>query len=350
MLSFFIKRIGYGLLIILGVVVVVFLLFFALPGDPVSMIVGPRTDEITREAIKKDLGLDQPLPMQLYLYLRDLSPISLHPNTEEEQQKYDYNTILPLGEKVLVAKVPYLRRSYQTNRRVSEIMAEKVVLTIILAVSAMIFATIVGISLGIVAALKQNTWWDHSIVTVSALGISTPSFVAATLVSLYFGYTLGPYLGLNAIGSLWEVGIYGRELHLENLILPSLTLGIRPLAIIVQLTRSSMLEVLSQDYIRTAKAKGVSRYKVIFKHALKNTLNPVITAISGWLASLLAGAYFVEIIFNYKGLGFETNLAVNNLDLPVIMGATLVIAVVFVVINIAVDLLYAVIDPRVRLS
>ncbi|MGD1840221.1 MAG: ABC transporter permease [Thermonemataceae bacterium] len=349
MLSFIAKRFFSGFMIIVGVVIVVFFLFFALPGDPVSMMVGQRTDDITREAIRKELGLDQSLPAQLYLYFRDLSPVSIHKDTPQEQQKYDYTSLLCFGESVLVLKVPYLRRSFQTNRKVSEIIGEKLILTVILALAAMFFATIVGISLGVMAALRQNTFWDHFIVTNSVVGISTPSFVAASLVSLFFGYMLGPYLGLNGIGSLFVTGIDGRELHLENLILPAFTLGIRPLAIIVQLTRSSMLEVLSQDYIRTAKAKGLSYYKVIFKHALKNALNPVITAISGWLASLLAGAFFVERIFDYKGLGYETIQAVYNLDLPIVIGATLIVASFFVVVNIIVDLLYALVDPRVRL-
>ena len=137
---------------------------------------------------------------------------------------------------------------------------------------------------------------------------------------------------------------------LKNLILPAFTLGIRPLAIIVQLTRSSMLDVLSQDYIRTAKAKGLSYYKVITKHALKNAINPVITAVSGWFASLMAGAFFIEHIFNWKGLGSTTIKAVQTLDFPVVMGSTLFIGAIFVIVNIFVDLLYAMADPRVRLN
>ena len=137
---------------------------------------------------------------------------------------------------------------------------------------------------------------------------------------------------------------------LRNLLLPAVALGIRPLAIITQLTRSSMLDVLGQDYIRTARAKGLSQMATVLHHALRNALNPVVTAVSGWLASLMAGAFFIEYIFNWKGLGTVTLRAVENLDFPVVMGATLFVAALFVVINIAVDVLYAVLDPRVKLD
>ena len=153
------------------------------------------------------------------------------------------------------------------------------------------------------------------------------------------------------MGSLYSIDDFGDEhLDLKNLILPTITLGLRPLAIIIQLTRSSLLDVLSQDYIRTATAKGLSFYRVVFKHALKNALNPVITAISGWFAGLMAGAVFVEIIFNWKGIGYEVVDALNKNDLPVVMGATLIFAMIFVVINIGVDIVYGILDPRVRVQ
>jgi peptide/nickel transport system permease protein len=220
-----------------------------------------------------------------------------------------------------------------------------------LALAAMVFASIVGILLGIIAALNQNKFIDHFFISISVFGISIPSFVSAIIIAMIFGYYLSDITGLNLTGQLWvNHPIRGRELQLQNLILPALTLGIRPLAIIVQLTRSSMLEVLSMDYIRTAYAKGLTKYQVVFKHALKNALNPVITAVSGWLASLMAGAFFVEYIFDWKGLGYTTIKAVQSLDFPVVMGITLLVATIFVVINIFVDLLYAAVDPRIRLS
>ena len=183
------------------------------------------------------------------------------------------------------------------------------------------------------------------------LGISAPAFFAGIIIAWLFGFVLADYTGLNMSGSLYSYDPFkGEIITLRNLWLPMITLGLRPLAIIVQLTRSAMLDVLSQDYIRTAKAKGLSRKTIIYKHALKNALNPVITAISGWFASLLAGSFFVEYIFGYNGLGRTTVHALEMSDFPVVMGSILFIAFVFVVVNILVDLLYAWIDPRVKLA
>ncbi|MDW7693051.1 ABC transporter permease [Flammeovirgaceae bacterium SG7u.111] len=350
MLKYILKRIGYGMLLMLGVVHAVFFLYHALPGDPVSLMAGQRSDPEMREAIRKDLGLDLPLQKQLLNYLNDLSVISFHKDTEENQVKYEYYCLFEIGETATVIKRPYFRRSFQTNQRVDELILDNLEGTIVLAFVAMLFASVIGIALGIIAALNKNSFWDHLLVSSSVIGISAPSFVAAILISMVFGYYLSEYTGLNMTGQLWVSDpLNGRELHLENIILPALTLGIRPLGIITQLTRSSLLDVLSQDFIRTAKAKGLSKRRVILKHALKNALNPVVTAISGWLASLMAGAFFVEYIFNWKGLGFQTLKAVEMLDFPVVMGATITVAIIFIIINILVDILYAVIDPRVRL-
>ncbi len=351
MVKFVVRRLVYGLLVLLGVVVVVFLLFQALPGDPVAMMAGQRTDATARAAIARDFGLDQPLPAQLVQYLKDLSPLALYEDTPENEARYDYLKLFSTGSRVLTLKSPYLRRSFQTNKRVDEIILENLPGTLVLALAAMLFATVLGIAFGMVAALRQNTFWDHTLVSLSVVGVSAPSFVTAILISMLFGYYLSEYTGLNMTGSLFVTDpVYGRQLALQNIILPAFTLGIRPLAIITQLTRSAMLDVLSQDYIRTAKAKGLRFWRVIIKHALKNALNPVITAVSGWLASLLGGAFFVEYIFNWKGLGWETIHAVETLDFPVVMGTTLLVALIFILINIVVDVLYAVLDPRIRFN
>lgn len=352
MVRYIAKRLAYGFLVLLGVVIVVFFLFHALPGDPVDMMAGQRTDIATRESISAELGLTEPLHTQFLLYINDLSPVSIHTDSERNQKKYGYSRLLGCGKnKVIVAKRPYLRRSFQSNRRVDEMLFENMVNTLWLAIAAMSFATLLGIVAGIIAALNQNTWIDHFILSTSVLGISVPTFLSAILFAIVFGYYLSDYTGLNLTGQLWVTDpVYGRQLHIENIILPAITLGIRPLSIIVQLTRSSMLDVLSKDYIRTAKAKGLSRFSTFYKHALKNALNPVITAVSGWLASLMAGAFFVEYVFDWKGIGFMTIKAVQSLDFPVVMGATLVVALFFIVINIFVDILYAAIDPRIRLT
>jgi len=168
--------------------------------------------------------------------------------------------------------------------------------TIVLALAAMLFATVIGILLGVLAAVKQNTWMDTSSVFASVLGISAPSFFMGIILAYLFGFVLSNYTGLQMTGSLYDIdAVNGKQLQLKNLLLPALTLGIRPLAIITQLTRSAMLDVLSMDYIRTAYAKGLSKRQVVFKHALRNALNPVITAITGWFAELLAGAFLWNI-------------------------------------------------------
>ena len=349
--SFILQRLLYGLAILAGVLGVVFVLFNVLPGDPAAMMAGQRSDVSTKEAIIKDLGLDKPLPVQLLIYVNDVLPISVHADTDENQKKYEYQRLIPAGEKVLVLKTPFLRRSFQSNKNVTDIILDHLPGTLWLAFAAMLIATVLGIFLGVLAALKPHTWIDHLLVTSSVLGISVPSFVAGIIIAMLFGFYWSDYTGLSMAGQLYEGDPFtGRHLALRNLLLPAFALGIRPLAIIVQLTRSSMLEVLSQDFIRTARAKGLSERDVVLKHGLRNALSPVITAVSGWLASLMAGAFFIEYIFNWKGLGSVTIKAVENLDFPVVLGATLFVAALFIVINILVDILYALLDPRVKLE
>lgn len=352
MLGFILSRLWQGVLVLLGVALTVFFLFQVLPGDPVALLAGQRSDAATRAAIAQDLGLDQPLPVQLLGYLNDVSPVGVHPRDSAGVAKYGGLQVLPLGsENALVLKTPYLRRSFQSNKEVLPILLDHFTGTLWLALAAMLLAAVVGIGLGMVAALRPHSWLDRVLVSTSVLGISVPSFVAAILIAMTFGFYWSRWTGLNLTGQLFETDPFtGRHLVLKNLLLPAFALGVRPLAVIVQLTRSSMLEVMSQDYIRTARAKGLSGYRTVMGHALKNALNPVLTAVSGWLASLMAGAFFIEYIFNWKGLGTVTLRAVENLDFPVVMGATIFIAALFVVVNIVVDILYAVLDPRVKLG
>lgn len=332
----------------LGVTVLVFFLFQGF-GDPSRLIIGQRADAATQENIRKDLYLDQPKWKQFILYLNDVSVISVHSN--EEIERKDLKGIFIGGENNFSIKIPYLRRSYQSRKDVWEILMDALPGTIILAFAAMLIATVLGIALGVLAAVKKDTWMDTSAVFASVLGISAPSFFMGILIAYLFGFVLSDYTGLHMTGSLFDTDPFeGRTLELQNLILPALTLGIRPLAIITQLTRSSMLDVLNQDYIRTAYAKGLSKRKVIWKHALRNAMNPVITAITGWFAELLAGAFFVEYIFGWKGIGKVTVDALEKLDFPVVMGSVLVASFFFIFINLLADLLYGVVDPRVRIT
>lgn len=348
MLKYFTKRILYGLLVMAGVVVVVFFLFQGF-GDPSRLIMGQTADAATQENIRKELYLDQPKWKQFFLYVNDVSPIAVHSRNEIESKKL--NGIFIGGESKLAIKAPYLRRSYQSKRDVWDILMEALPGTILLAFSAILIATFIGIPLGVLAAVKRNTWMDTSAVFSSILGISAPSFFMGIVIAYVFGFVLSDYTGLHMTGSLYDTDPFeGRRLQLQNLILPAITLGIRPLAIITQLTRSSMLDVLNQDYIRTAYAKGLSRRAVIWKHSLRNALNPVITAITGWFAELLAGAFFVEYIFGWKGIGKITVDALEKLDFPVVMGSVLISSFFFIVVNMIADLLYGVVDPRVRLE
>jgi len=308
--------------------------------------------------IKNKLGLDKPLTTQYLYYVNDLSLISIHKTSPEHYtylaaNKYDVLAKLNLGNQQLVLKAPYLRESFQKNgKKVSQIIADTLPNTIVLAFSAILIAIFLGITLGIVSALFKNTWIDKTIAVISTLGMSVPSFFAAILFAFTFGYLLHETTGLNMSGSLIEIDDLGNGKHFawKNLILPAVVLGIRPLGVVIQLMRNSLLEVLSLDYIRTARAKGLSEQQIILKHALKNSLNPVITALSGWFASMLAGAVFVEFIFGWNGLGKEIVDALNTLDLPVIMGAVLIIASTFIIINILVDIIYAYLDPKIKLE
>jgi peptide/nickel transport system permease protein len=357
-LKFIAKKCFYGVIVLLGVITTVFFLFNVLPGDPASIMLGQRANKDAVDAIHRDLGTDLPVMEQYALYLNDLFIVSVHDyeNTESHwylnPEKYSWISLFKIGRsKVVVLKIPYLRRSYITKRPVSDIILETLPETAVLAFTSIIIATIIGVFLGIVAAVKRNTFYDKMSLILSVLGMAAPSFFIGLIIAWLFGYVLRDYTGLSPTGSLYDIDVWnGEVLKLQNLILPAITLGMRPLAIVVQLMRSSLLDVLSQDYIRTARAKGLGFYKIILKHALKNALNPVVTAISGWFAGLMAGAVFVEFIFSWKGIGYEVFEALTKNDLPVVMGATLIFATIFVFINILVDIAYGILDPRVRIK
>jgi peptide/nickel transport system permease protein len=356
--KYILKKIFYSFLVLFGVATIVFFLFNVLPGDPATIILGQHASKEAVDKIHKKLGYDKPIITQYGMYLNDLSFLSVHNRRYNDSPiyldtaKYSYIQLFPVSENnVLVLKSPYLRKSYIDESKVSKIISETLPETIVLALSSIFLASILGITLGIFSALYKDTWIDKTALIFSALNISLPSFVSGLIIMWVFGFMLRDILHLNHVGSLWYTDDFGEErLALKNLILPTLTLGLRPLALIVQLTRSSMLDVLSMDYIRTARAKGVGFGKVVVKHALKNALNPVVTAISGWFAGLMAGAIFVENIFDWKGIGNKVFEALLQKDLPVVMGATLVFATFFVLINLLVDIIYSFLDPRVRIK
>ena len=392
---------------------------------------GERGSAEIRQKIERELGLDLSFGKQFLLYLNDLSPLSVHnPNESNsriylDDEDYSYYKVIGFSEnRTLVLKKPYLRRSYQNGRSVSEIIAESFPGTALLAIIAIGFALIVGIFVGVISALNKGSFFDRSSLFLAVLGMSGPSFFMAIIISwvggylwyeytslplvpvvfLFVGIIIGLYgffrskggiksivslgfkwlligtgiwiialgldqlfgvniipmsdvylklpgTGLNQTGSLKEVDVFsGPYFEWKNIILPALTLGIRPLAVIIQLTRNSMIDVMQQDYIRTARAKGLNDTKIVISHALRNALSPVITAVSGWFASMLSGAVFIEYVFGWQGLGLRIFEALLNEDMPLVMGSVLFIAIIFVFINVVVDILYGLLDPRIRIS
>ncbi|WAC03915.1 ABC transporter permease [Lacinutrix neustonica] len=358
MISYFLNKTVYALLTLFGVVTVIFFLFNVLPGDPALMMLGQNEDSEQLAIIKAKYGFDKPIGTQYLYYLNDLSPVSFHATSRDHytflrDQKYTAAALFTIGETTTVVKLPYLRESFtKQGKKVSQVLGETLPNTFVLAITAILIALLLGISLGVVSALKKDTVLDKSIRILSTIGMSVPSFFSAILFAWFFGFVLHKYTNLEMTGSLYELDDFGEKMNIKwkNLILPSIVLGIRPLAVVIQLMRNSLLEVFNQDYIRTARAKGLSEFQIIKNHALKNAMNPVVTAISGWFASMLAGAVFVEYIFGWNGLGKEIVNALNTLDLPVIMGSVLIIAVLFIIINIFVDIIYAWLDPKVTLE
>lgn len=354
------KRLAYGFAVLAGVATLIFFLFNILPGDPARMMLGQQADSASVAAINRDLGRDQPIGMQFLAYVNDLSPLSYvsYKGTSSlfryDPTKYEVVGVVkgPLGRGAWLLKWPYLRRSYQSKQPVAQMIASAFVPTLVLALTAMVFSTLVGILLGIGCALRKDSFFDRLMMALSVGGMSLPSFFAAILVAWLFAFVLARYTGLNMVGSLYAVDDFGRGEYLElrNLVLPAFTLAIRPLAVITSLTRSAMLDTLSADFIRTARAKGLSNFQVVVRHALRNSLNPIITAVTGWFASLMAGAVFIEYIFDWKGIGLLMVNALETYDLPVVMGVVLFVSVLLVIINIFADVAYARLDPRIRPS
>jgi len=308
MIAYIIRNFLYTILILLGVITVTFCLLYVVPGDPARIMLGQRADVASVEAVREELGLNKPLYVQYFRFL---------------------------GKAVQGD----LGRSYASNRDVVETIMDKFPATALLAVSALLISAIVGVLIGIISAVRSYTLLDNASMLFALFGISFPTFAFGLIMALVFGFWLKwfPLSGYISEGASY-------------LILPMVTLALRPLAIIARITRSSMLDAMSQDYVRTAKAKGLSQGKIIFKHTLRNALNPIVTTISTSLAATLGGAYFIEYIFNWPGIGLLAFDSILKLDFPMIQGTVLFSAVIFVVINFFVDILYAVLDPKVKLS
>lgn len=320
-----------------------------MPVDPARMTFGQRLESQTLEATRQQYGLDQSLGVQLLYYLRDVSPIAILDPSDEIIEKYTIWLNLKIGSKLLVFKAPFLRVSYQSGRPVWEILRDALPQTLILAIAALCLAAPLGILLGVLGARYRGTIIDESLIALSVLGYSVPSYVSALVFSIIFGFWLGEWTGLPVQGSLYALDDAGDvHLKLSHLILPALALGIRPIAVIMQITRGAMISEKSMNYMTVARAKGLSPLVLEWKHALRNAANPIITSISGWFAALLAGSFFVESIFNYNGIGKVTVNALLMFDVPVLIGAIITVSGIYVLINIGTDLIYRSLDVKLR--
>ncbi|MDQ8172359.1 MAG: ABC transporter permease [Gemmatimonadota bacterium] len=304
MLPLLARRLLLSLPTLAGVLVVVFLLLYVAPGDPVQAMVGERADPATIARLRADLHLDEPLPTQFGYYASGVLR----------------------GD---------LGRSYVTNRPIVRDIAERFPRTLLLATAAMLLATITGVTIGVLASLRPNGWFDRIALAVTYLGISFPVYWIGLLLIVLFAVTLR---WLPASG-------YGRP---EFLVLPALALGSRSIAYLARVTRSAMLEVLGADFVRTARAKGLAESGVVVRHALRNALIPVITVIGLDFGAYLTGSILTETIFSWPGIGRYVVMAISRRDLPAVQGAVLFLSVVFVLVNLITDLAYQRADPRLR--
>ena len=306
MIQYFLKRLLQAIPVLLGVIIITFVLMYIIPGDPVVSMVGERYSEETVQRLRQELHLDDPLPLQFLRYVGNV----LQGN---------------------------FGNSFITGEPVVALIIEKFPNTMMLAITAMFFAILIGLTAGIMSSVRPGSFMDRGIMVLALAGISAPVFWVGLILVLVVGVML-QWLPPTGFGGI------------EYLILPALTLGLRSAAYLARLTRATMLDVLSHDYIRTARSKGLPEWKVFIKHAFPNTLIPVITIIGTDFGSYLSGAVLTESIFGWPGIGRLALEAIMKRDFPVIQGTVLFMAIMFVLMNVLVDLLYGVVDPRIRLE
>ena len=301
-----IKRTLAALLVILGVSVAVFLLTHVIPGDPIEVMLGERAQAADRAALAAAYGLDRSLTQQMVFYYQGL-------------------LTLDLGE------------SFHYHRPVVELIAERLPATAELAIAAMVVSLLVALLLGMVSAWYRNSWIDDGARVLSLLGVSIPNFWLGPMLILFGSVMLGwfPVSGRQGWGSL---------------VLPAITLGTALAAIVARMLRNSLLEIAEADYVRTARAKGLSEWVILWRHSLRNALLPVVTLVGLQIGAILGGSVIVETVFSWPGVGRLTVEAIQSRDYPLVQGCVLLIAVVYVVINLLTDLVYGLIDPRIRLS
>lgn len=330
--KYFLKRLALTIPTLIGVSIIVFLLIHMIPGDPIDIMLGDRVTEESRILLEERLGLNEPLPVQYWQWLSGAI-------------RGDFG------------------RSIRSNQPVIEEIMERLPATVELTVVALFIAVVFGIIFGVSAARHRNTFIDQSMIGFSLLGVSIPIFWLGMMLIYFFAVVLGwlPVSGRLTMGTgiVHVTGLYLVDSllagnmdafmdALKHLLLPAFSLATVSLALVVRITRSSMLDVLSEDYIRTARAKGVLERKVIYTHALKNALIPVVTVVGLQLAKLMGGAILTETVFSWPGIGRLLVTSISFRDYPVVQGVVFFVAVAFILINIIVDLFYAYLDPRIR--
>ncbi len=294
--------------VIWGIATIVFLLMFAVPGDPARMLIGQRDDPQARAAIEKKFKLDRPIHVQYFHFLGRLA-------------------VFDLG------------RSYVKRIKVRDLLLANAMPTVKLAAASILIAVVVGVSAGIVAAYFRGKWIDLAMVTASVLGVSIPVFWLGLMLLLLFAVSLR-VLPLPDPASQ----------DLRHLVLPALALSMIMVGYIARMTRASLLEVMQQDYVRTARAKGLSKRVAVLKHGLRNAMIPIITIIGINFAGLLGGAIATETVLSWPGIGMLMVRSIENRDLPVVEGGVVILATIFVLVNIIVDVSYAFLDPRIRVK
>jgi peptide/nickel transport system permease protein len=321
LIAFVLRRILQGMIVMLVVGFIAFSLFNFV-GDPVSLMLPPEATQADRDAMRQALGLDRPFYVQFVTFLDN----ALHGN---------FGISLRLG------------------RPVSALLAERLPATLELALTATLFALVIGIPVGVYTALRRDSWVSRALLTTSLVGVSLPNFLIGIFLILIFAVWLGllPSFGRGDTTQLgfWSTGLLSKS-GLKALILPAVTLGFYPVTLVMRLVRAEMLEVLRTDYIKFARARGLSDRAVNFGHALKNTLIPVITVIGLQLGAIIAFAIITETVFQWPGMGLLFIQAVQFADIPVMAAYLCLIGFIFVVINLIVDLLYYLVDPRLRVE
>lgn len=330
--SYILKRLIVLIPVLLGMTIIVFSIIHAIPGDPADTILGEKATEQSKQALREQLGLDRPWLEQYFAYLGDLLT----------------------GD---------LGSSIRTKEPISQEIGPYLAATMELTIASMLFAIVIGVNAGIISAWRHNSWFDYICMIIALVGVSMPIFWLGLMEQWIFANKLHwlPSIGrvnvrepLETVTGFYVIDaiISGQTSQLwtvvKHLILPSIALGTIPMAVIARMTRSSMLEVMQSDYIRTAKAKGLSQFYVVYRHGLKNAFIPVLTVIGLQTGALLGGAVLTETIFAWPGVGRYIYEAISNRDYPVIQSGILIIAIIFVVINLLVDLLYALFDPRIQ--